>query len=238
MSDIIVTGKQEFLGKQVPIIKGGFGENQKCVLASTIAEIHGKEVKHINELIKNNMEEFEEGIDLLDLMSNDFKMVRNIFGFIKSNNQKYCYLLSEQGYSKLYSFLRDKNEQIFYSVMNNIFESNILYIYSNVYNKEIRFRERLGKILNQLDIEYKFQHKVLNYRIDIYIPSLNTAIEYDEGNHKYYSYKQHNGRQAKIEKELGCRFIRVNDSYDIDTAIGIVLKNIYLGNSKVNEILS
>lgn len=58
---------------ELPIIEGGFGENQKVILAKTIAEIHGAELKDINKLINNNIEEFEFGIDILDLKTGDCK---------------------------------------------------------------------------------------------------------------------------------------------------------------------
>ena len=64
---IVIKGTQEFLGKELPIIEGGFGEGQKVILAKTIAEIHEVELKRINELIGNNIDEFEIGVDLLDL---------------------------------------------------------------------------------------------------------------------------------------------------------------------------
>ena len=48
-------------------------------------------------------------------------------------------------------------------------------------------------------------------RIDYYIPSLNITIEYDENGHASYKYEEREGRQKEIEKELGCKFIRVTD---------------------------
>ena len=66
-TEIEITGVQEFLGKKIPVIEGGFGESEKVVLAKTIAEIHEVDLKRINELINENIDEFEEGIDILDL---------------------------------------------------------------------------------------------------------------------------------------------------------------------------
>ncbi|MGL5717763.1 MAG: ORF6N domain-containing protein [Paraclostridium sp.] len=107
--EIEITGTQEFLGKQIPIIEGGFGEGEKIVLAKTIAEIHEVDLKRVNELITNNLDEFEEGVDILDLMDENFKVVAIDLGFITSNGQKYCYLLSEQGYMALVSLMRTEN---------------------------------------------------------------------------------------------------------------------------------
>lgn len=67
---------------------------------------------------------------------------------------------------------------------------------------------------------------MLTYRIDYYIPSLNIAIEYDENNHKNYTYEQHELRQKLIERELGCKFIRVNDSNSDEYNIGQVIKGV------------
>ena len=55
---IVIKGTQEFLGKELPIIEGGFGEGQKVILAKTIAEIHENRFDKINELINNHIDEF------------------------------------------------------------------------------------------------------------------------------------------------------------------------------------
>lgn len=67
MKKLEVKGTQEFLSKQIPCIEGGFGEGQKVVLARTVAEIHGVRLNDIHLLINENIDEFEEGIDILDL---------------------------------------------------------------------------------------------------------------------------------------------------------------------------
>ena len=103
---LIVKGKQEFLGMNIPIIEGGFGEGQKVILAKTVAEIHGVRNNDIQDLINNNINEFEIGIDLLDLCDENFKTDAVGLGFITSNRQKHCYLLSEQGYMLLVGFMK------------------------------------------------------------------------------------------------------------------------------------
>ena len=64
VASIDVKGKQEFMGKEIPVVEGGFGEGQKVVLAKTIAEIHGMELREVNQLINNNIDEFDFGIDI------------------------------------------------------------------------------------------------------------------------------------------------------------------------------
>lgn len=93
--------------------------------------------------------------------------------------------------------------------------------------KEILFLDQLERALEPLGIKGTRQYPILNYRIDYYIPSLNIAVEYDENSHNHYTYEQHGGRQVIIEKELGCKFIRVTDDFDNSYNIGLVIKNIF-----------
>ena len=104
-------GQQKFLGFNIPVIEGGFGENQKVMLAKTIAEIHDIELKTINQLINNNIDEFEVGIDILDLKGNEnFKVISNDLKLSSKfvSNSKNIYLLSEQGYFALVMLMRSE----------------------------------------------------------------------------------------------------------------------------------
>lgn len=103
--NIAIKGNQSFNGLEIPVIEGGFGENQKVMLAKTIAEIHGVRTNDIQDLIQKNIDEFEPGIDLLDLCEENFKTDAVGLGLITSNRQKNCYLLSEQGYMLLVGFI-------------------------------------------------------------------------------------------------------------------------------------
>lgn len=105
-NELKVNGTQKFMGINIPIIEGGFGENQKVILAKTIAEIHGVRMNDIQDLIKQNINEFEVGIDLLDLCEDNFKTDAIGLRFVTSNRQKNCYLLSEQGYMLLVGFMK------------------------------------------------------------------------------------------------------------------------------------
>lgn len=93
--------------------------------------------------------------------------------------------------------------------------------------KEIEFLNKLEKSIIPFNLKGINQYTILNYRIDYYIPSLNIAIEYDENDHKNYSYEAQEGRQKEIEKELGSRFIRVSDKNSDEYNIGLVIKEIF-----------
>lgn len=109
VASIDVKGTQEFMGKEIPVVEGGFGEGQKVVLAKTIAEIHETELSEINRKINEHIDEFETGVDLLDLKGNsDFEMEilhNGLYTQNALNRAKNIYLLSEQGYMLLVGFM-------------------------------------------------------------------------------------------------------------------------------------
>ena len=55
MNNLTIKGNTEIFGVNVPKLYGGFGDNQRAMLAKTIAEIHGKKIcmtKLFNPLIR------------------------------------------------------------------------------------------------------------------------------------------------------------------------------------------
>lgn len=109
VASIDVKGKQEFMGKEIPVVEGGFGEGQKVVLAKTIAEIHDTRPNDIQDLINTHLDEFEIGVDLLDLLkvtdSNGYNLENLGFTKMQIAKSKNIYLLSEQGYMLLVGFM-------------------------------------------------------------------------------------------------------------------------------------
>ncbi|MBS0937650.1 ORF6N domain-containing protein [Lactiplantibacillus plantarum] len=112
-------GKYEFTG-----IEGGFGKNKKAMLVKDIAKIHGRLVKEINKLIKQNSQRFKNGIDLIDLKQVISNNLFSQYGFTKAQwgNANNIYLLSERGYSKLLKILEDdKAWEIYDQLVDNYF---------------------------------------------------------------------------------------------------------------------
>lgn len=66
MENLTVKGEQEFMGKDIPIVFGGFGKGKKCVSDKTVAEIHSIPVTEVRKTIGRNIERFKENIDFLD----------------------------------------------------------------------------------------------------------------------------------------------------------------------------
>lgn len=110
MNNLVIRGTQTIEGKEVRVIEGGFGEGQKCMLASDIAEQHDVQQKHLNSLITKNIKRFSNN-DLINLCDENFKVGASDLGLITSNVQKYCYLLSERGYTKLVAMMSNDNEK-------------------------------------------------------------------------------------------------------------------------------
>lgn len=110
MNKLVIRGTQTIEGKEVRVIEGGFGEGQKCMLASDIAEQHEVEQKYLNRLITKNLKRFSNN-DLINLCDENFKVLSEHLGLITSNVQKYCYLLSERGYTKLVAMMANDNEK-------------------------------------------------------------------------------------------------------------------------------
>ena len=72
-------------------------------------------------------------------------------------------------------------------------------------------------VLAKLDTYFKtedklFQHSVLGYRIDLYVPRYKLAIKVDELGHFTRNIKSEIERQNRIEQELGGKFIRIDPS--------------------------
>jgi very-short-patch-repair endonuclease len=74
--------------------------------------------------------------------------------------------------------------------------------------------------------EFITQYPILSYRIDLYMPKYNLAIEFDEQGHKYRT-EADIIRQDAIEHRLGCTFIRVKDTDDQFAAAGRIYAYIH-----------
>lgn len=110
MDKLIIKGKTEVCGVTVPNIAGGFGEGKKSMLAQHIAEIHAKDLRHVNEAINKNRKRFKDGIDILDIKNENFVVDLVDSGIISRNAvnaANHIYLLSERGYAKLLKVFED-----------------------------------------------------------------------------------------------------------------------------------
>ena len=65
MKELIIKGLQEVLGKEIPVLEGGFREGKRCITDKNIAEIHNMKVIHVREAVNKNIKRFKENIDFI-----------------------------------------------------------------------------------------------------------------------------------------------------------------------------
>lgn len=183
MNNLTVKGTQEFLGKEIPVIEGGFGEGKKVILAKTIAEIHEMRTDKVNALIRDNIDEFENGVDILDLKTKPcqgYVLENNLFTKAQWGNAKNIYLLSEQGYMALVMLMRtEKAKEIRkklrkeYFTMREIIKSDSYMIQNPVERALAWIEEEKIRQKQQLQLE---QQKPL---VDAYKQFLDTGDNMD-----------------------------------------------------------
>lgn len=102
-----VQGTQQFMGKEIPVVLGGFGENQKVVTDKMVAEIHNTTPREIRKSINRNIKRFKESLDFIDLKQPGDEIttleILDKLGYSKQaiTQAEHIYLLSERGYAKL-----------------------------------------------------------------------------------------------------------------------------------------
>lgn len=92
---------------------------------------------------------------------------------------------------------------------------------------EYKYLNEIEDFLIVMNIDYAEQYQVDNYKIDLYIPKYNIAIEIDEEEHKY-KRDYDKIRQKYIEKQIYCKFIRINEGESCGSAIARITKELYM----------
>ena len=107
---ITIKGVTQVEGMRFADIEGGFGPGKKAMLAKDIAEIHGRELRVINQAINLNRKRFRDGLHVIDIKGTDFEINlidHEIFVQNSINRANNIYLLSERGYAVLLKILED-----------------------------------------------------------------------------------------------------------------------------------
>lgn len=110
MNKLKINGIKDIDGMKFHDVEGGFGEGKKAMLVKDIAEIHGRELRVINQNIDRNKARFKDGVDIVDLKGTEFAITlsdNEIYTQNSMNASKNIYLLSERGYAKLLKILED-----------------------------------------------------------------------------------------------------------------------------------
>ena len=100
----------------------------------------------------------------------------------------------------------------------------------NMHRYSLRLENVFGCMLEDtlgvFDLSVERQYKCGKYRIDFYIPEINTCIEYDEHNHVGYDQAKEINRLKYITEQLKCDIIHLTEENSHATNIGIVLHKI------------
>lgn len=246
-TELIVKGTQEFLGKEIPVIEGGFGEGKKVMLAKTIAEIHDKEVKEINKLINDNIEEFKFGIDILDLKTGNYKepvLQKGLLTKAQWGNSKNIYLLSEQGYFALVQLMRtEKAKEIRKQLRREYFKMR-----ETIKNKKPRQKkvvtERIAdytitgmrKTLENskyFEIE-KNINDIIEYHRNLSIKSRNKAYQTEEFKDKTKYVNFIKNKIIKILEDIR----NLNKGYALNAVISEIIENLLKELKTSNNISS
>lgn len=105
--------------------------------------------------------------------------------------------------------------------------ANELGIVVHNHKYECKESESIGAIMKAFAGEkMNTQHTVLQYRIDLYFPDYNLAIECDENNHNDRNPAEERRRQRRITKKLKCQWLRFDPDSD-DFSIFNVINQIF-----------
>lgn len=111
MTNLAILGQTSLCGVSVPNIYGGFGDDRKAMLAKAVAELHGVELKAVNQNINRNRGRFIDGVHVLDLKNSvtlsDPLLTAGIMSKQSIANSENIYLLSERGYVRLLKIMDD-----------------------------------------------------------------------------------------------------------------------------------
>ena len=103
MFEVQVSGVQNFMGMEIPVVEGGFGEGKRCLTDKTISRIHGMQPRNVRARITDNLKRFKENVDVIDLKRAYDTSTLIELGYAKQSitQAEHIYLLSERGYAKL-----------------------------------------------------------------------------------------------------------------------------------------
>lgn len=145
----------------------------------------------------------------------------------KRNNTRLCYELDIDGVKLLIDMTHTNDLEALQLIYENL-GGDVKEIIC-IDRFETTFFNKLTDTFKAMGIKLETQKKVLDYRLDGYIPEYNIAIEYDEEQHLYEP--QHSldvKRQTELENKFKYEFVRLDykntDSYNIGLVINKILK--------------
>ena len=194
MNKIIVRGTQSFMGMEIPVVEGGFGEGKRCLTDKTISNIHGMQPKNVRARITDNLKRFKENIDVIDLKRAYDTSTLIELGYAKQSitQAEHIYLLSERGYAKLIKIMdtdlaweiHDKLIDEYFTMREiiNSAQSSSLELYNEGLRKDQQMLDEDREILDQWKKATATPKRVTN----IYVNAIKRELGVDSAKHKDY----------------------------------------------------
>lgn len=173
-----VQGTQQFMGKEIPVVLGGFGENCKVVTDKMVAEIHNTTPREIRKSIHRNLNRFKEDVDFIYLKKDGNQITNNLlptlgYTTMEIAKAEHIYLLSERGYAKLIKIMdTDLAWEIHDQLMDEYFHlreekqntyshlSKELQAIFAIDHKQQEMDSRITKLENTMTIDYGQQEVI------------------------------------------------------------------------------
>lgn len=146
--------------------------------------------------------------------------MRDIRNFLKKNPELSKHFFESTFISNERYYPKFQIDDVGAEILANKFKYNV-----RSARFEYKYLNEIQDFLDAINIEYILQYQVGNYRIDLYIPEYNIAVEIDEVEHKYkrdYDLT----RQNYIENRTHCKFIRVNEGESCGSVIARIVKEL------------
>lgn len=198
MNEIIIRGSQNFMGMEIPVVEGGFGESKRCLTDKTIAEIHNQPTREIRRRINDNAKRFKTDIDIIDLKvvaesHNNLELLQSLgYSKMQISKAEHIYLLSERGYAKLIKIMdtdlaweiHDKLIDEYFAMREviNSAESSSLELYNEELRKHKQMLDEDREILDQWKKATATPKRVTN----IYVNAIKRELGVDSAKHKDY----------------------------------------------------
>lgn len=235
-NEISIVGTQNFMGKEIPVVLGGFGVGKKCVSDKTVAEIHGMREPDARRRITDNIKRFRENIDFIDMKQSILSVdtsekagvhevhtleLLQSLGYTRSaiTQAKHIYILSERGYAKLIKIMdTDLAWEIHDNLMDEYFEMREEKIIISELPPDMQYMNILCQNMNKVYLEQQKQSKEMN-RLKEDIKQLEAKVT--THNEDYYSvagYASLRGINVDISKAsmLGRKASKISKSYGYD----------------------
>ena len=239
MKEVKVISITNFKDEEIPAIENGFGKDKRAILVKSIAELYGLTVTYLNKIICDNITEFKENVDIIDikqiLLNNEVLMRSlNLTKREVGGTTKYVYILSEQGYLKLMQRLNTK--KISTSVVMDKFIEQYFF-------KEKYYEKCLKRTLDESGINRIFEAAKKNK----YLKEIERALRTPQGtkgvifkNKEVQEFKSKVNKDMELFllKKLGVESINDIPAFVLDLSMELMEKCYTLSDDLKHEFIN